>query len=545
MTKKRGLAFVFLLCAGLLCACTQRHSPFTEKEAPHHFKELKIIESLLETQPDEALDSVNALKAKAENTSFTPLDDNELQLRVVQAQYKNRVLAETSPDLTPVIAFYDSLAKIYPDDEDLQYLLANAYYYKGVEWAYAGDDVQSFSCYLHASDVMGGQGRWGEDPYALRFIALIHTRLSEILYRYGLFDAALENCHKAFSLYASDADRAAMMRYEAAIYQSEKAYDKALARFYEAENLAKGDERLIQLSIGAQLFELQQYDSAFLHLEQAFEHGDRFARVDAAAKLSEICQIKGCGEEELLYARFYVEQSLMEARFASRKMEIEYLYGLSNRPKTETETTAGKSSPLSFGMLLILLIVIALLAFVIVRNRKRISHIENKISSYEQKRVREMPQIAESQQVLRQPIQGQQQEKVSKVDFEAAWTAFSNSLIALKIKRSIEGKDIMIKNVGTYPKLKLKEMDYIELVQEVNRCFADFSSRFLKQYPELNVSDLRHGCLALLGCNDAEIAVLEGISYSGANRRSKKILSVLDSGDSLENAMITCLKNMV
>ena len=123
--------------------------------------------------------------------------------------------------------------------------------------------------------------------------------------------------------------------------------------------------------------------------------------------------------------------------------------------------------------------------------------------------------------------------------------AFSNSSISSKIKQSIEGKDIMIKSVGDYPKLKLKEMDYIELVQEANRCFPDFSSRVLKKYPDLNVSDLRHGCLALLGCNDAEIAVLEGISYSGSNRRSKKILSVLDSEESLENAMITCLKNLI
>ena len=100
----------------------------------------------------------------------------------------------------------------------------------------------------------------------------------------------------------------------------------------------------------------------------------------------------------------------------------------------------------------------------------------------------------------------------------------------------------MIKSVGVYPKLKLKEMDYIELVQEINREFPDFSVWFLKKHPDLNVSDLRHGCLALLGFNDAEIAVLEGISYSGTNRRSNKILAVLKSDDSLENAMINSLK---
>jgi hypothetical protein len=107
----------------------------------------------------------------------------------------------------------------------------------------------------------------------------------------------------------------------------------------------------------------------------------------------------------------------------------------------------------------------------------------------------------------------------------------------------VEGKDIMIKSVGVYPKLKLKEMDYIELVKEANRCFPDFSSRFLKDFPDLNVADLRHSCLALLGLNDAEIAVLEGISYSGTNRRTKKILTVIGQGNNLEQALLSYLNN--
>jgi hypothetical protein len=110
-----------------------------------------------------------------------------------------------------------------------------------------------------------------------------------------------------------------------------------------------------------------------------------------------------------------------------------------------------------------------------------------------------------------------------------------------KIQQSVEGKDIMIKSVGVYPKLKLKEMDYIELVKEANRCFPDFSSRFLKDFSDLNVADLLHSCLALLGLNDAEIAVLEGISYSGTNRRTKKILTVIGQGNNLEQALLSYL----
>ena len=542
MKPRHFWTILLLFCAVLFCACTKKNLPFSERESPRHFKELRVIEALLETDPGAALDSVIAFRSETEKTSLTLLDYNEWLLREVQAQYKNHVLTETSPDLAPVVVFYDSLAKAYPDNDDLLYLLANAHYYKGVEWAYADEDVNAFSCYLQALTVMKEQERWDGCPYAQRFIALIYTRLFEILYHYGLNDAALENCRKAFLLYSTDADKAAMMRYEAAIYQSEKSYDKALARFYESEDLAPGDDGFIQLSMGALFYELQQYDSAFPYLERAFLFGDRFARTDAAAKLSEICQIQGREEEELRYARYYVEQSLMAPCLASRKMEIEYLYGAFNSPKTETVESNGKSSSSWLIMMLVLLVFIALLAFVIVHNRKRINHIESKISTFEQKRVRETDFVPAPQQLV---DSASRQEKTEKVGFEEAWTAFSNSQVVSRIRHSLEGKDIMIKSVGVYPKLKLKEMDYIGLVQEANRCFPDFSSRFLKRYPELNVSDLRHGCLALLGCNDAEIAVFEGISYSGSNRRSKKIMSVLDSGDSLENAMINCLKKML
>ena len=175
------MKMLLFLVVALFGACTRNSSPFAPNTSPHHFKALKTIETLLETHPEVALDSVMALKEKAELTPFTDLDFNELQLREVQAQYKNRVLDESSPDLNPVIVFYDSLAKCYPNDNDLQYLLANAYYYKGVESAFANEDAESFSCYLQALGVMEAQSQWEDNSYANRFIALIHTRLSEIL----------------------------------------------------------------------------------------------------------------------------------------------------------------------------------------------------------------------------------------------------------------------------------------------------------------------------------------------------------------------------
>lgn len=544
MRKKVGFSVMMLLLAMLFSACSGGKSPFSNHDAPLHFKELKTIETLLETDPSVASDSVNTLRVRMDKSEITQLDYNELLLREVQAQYKNRSLSGASPDLLPVIRFYDSLLTLYPENAELQFLLANAYYYKGVESAFANEDVAAFSCYLRALDVMEKQSDWSEQPYANRFIGLTYTRLSEILYRYSLDDAALATCRKAFSHYESKADRAAMLRYEAAIYQSERNYDKALTVFEEAEALVPVGDNFVQAAIGGRFYELQQYDSAVPHLQRAFTSGDRFARVDAAVKLAEISRDRGQTDDELRYTRFYVENSMMESRMASRKMEIGYLYDEFNRPKAETPKQSDGFSQTLLVVLVLLVAVIALMTFIIIRNRKRISHIESKITTIEQKHEQETAdKDLEIEQISQQLKETQGKlENIGDVVFDEAWKSFSTSPIAMKISGMVEGKDIMIKNVGVFPKLKLKEMDYIELVREANRCFPDFSMRLLKAYPDLTVTDFRHGCLALLGLNDAQIAVLEGISYSGSNRRTNKFISVLNLGDNLEQALLTYLR---
>ena len=543
MKATRVSLFLCLLCAALLCACSRQESVFTPRNAPHHFNELKTVEALLESNPASAADSLMILRELSSHAFFTPLDANELLLREVQAQFKNRSLSEQSPDLLPVIAFYDSVAEQYPDDAELQFLRANAYYYKGVEYAFLQDDVMAFTHYLRALGLMKSIESKSESSQESRFVALIYTRLSEILYRYGLRDAALETCHKAASYYESESDLAAMLRFEAAIYQSQKDYDKALSLYEDAQQLVLMGDEPIQLAIGAKLFELQQYDSAVPHLLRAFANGDRYARIDAAAKLAEVYCDKDMDDLELVYTRYYVENSMNESRMASRKMEIEYLYNAYNQPKMEPVVQKKDHTIPVLLLLLLLLSVIAIMASIIIRNRKRISHIESKISTIELKHEQETAvKDQEIEQIAQQLSDTREQlENTTKIDFDEAWKSFSESSIVRKIKQLVEGKDIMIKSVGVYPKLKLREMDYIELVRETNRCFPDFSSRFLKDFPDLNVADVRHSCLALLGLNDAEIAVLEGISYSGTNRRSKKILNVIGHGNTLEQALITYL----
>ena len=195
----KALRFVLclsMLCASVFYACTRQKSAFTETDAPRHHKELKTIEALLDSNPEVALDSVNSLKEKASSSPFTTSDANELRLREVQAQYKNRCLTDQSPDLTPAITFFDSLATVCPEDRDLQFLRANAYYYKGVQCAYANDDVTAFTHYLKAMGLMRQRDDWNEVPYAQRFdlYETVGDPLSLWFGRRGLGDLSQGGC---------------------------------------------------------------------------------------------------------------------------------------------------------------------------------------------------------------------------------------------------------------------------------------------------------------------------------------------------------------
>ena len=546
--QKKSVSFVFLVLfvTAFLAGCTKGKSPFSVTSSPHHMNELKQIESLLDADPFAALDSIDSLKENGGVEAWSALDANELRLREIQALYKCRSLSSDCPDLTPVIGFYDSLVTLYPNDSELHFLRANAYYYKGVEWAADNDDVSAFAHFMKAYELANDSMKSVEEPKYQRFVALSCTRLGEILYYYGIHETALSFFQMAGEHFESMGDlvaASAVKRNEAAVYQALKQYDKAITAFADAESLHPVNDAFADHAKGGMFFEQQQYDSALFYLEKSFGQSDPFAKTDAAAKLSEIYRFKGQVDSEIYYTRYFVESSLHESSLTSRRMEIEYL--LKSEDKEAIAETADSHSNAFVPLLVaVFLVVIALMAYVIVRNRKRISHIENKITTIERKHLQEnADKDLEIEQMTQQLNDTREQlENVTKTTFEESWNNFSNSPIANKIRHSVEGKDIMIKSVGLYPKLKLKEVDILELIRVANGCFYDFSTRLLHDYPELTTSDLRHCCLALLGMNDAEIAVLEGISYSGTNRRTKKIVSVLNMDSSLEQSILMYLR---
>ena len=504
----------------------------------------------METHPEQALQLLEDCASTKKMDDWNELERHEYLVLKAEAQYKTGALDASSEPLDATVSFLDSLARYFPEDGTLRFLLAKSYYYLGTQNTFAFHDVDAADHYVSALETAWAS-RKAKDADQIRFRGLCHYRLGEILYNYNLQASALQAFDSAQYYFAQVHDTmgiAACIRSVGEVYQGNKEYECALSKFKEANRLWDFGEDCYDHALGGLFFKHHQLDSAEVYLERSFESGGPYTRIDAAAKLAEIWRERGDREKEDYYTFFYVQNSIREANRSSEKMEIEFVY---DGVKQSVDPQVSRASPSTHILVVavLALAVIALMAYIIFRNRHRINHIEQQISVMEKNHREEtegkdqqLQTIAQQLDATKQQLERRQQ--APSIDFESAMDRFLNAAITLKIRKSVKGKDIMTKSVGLYPKLKLSEMDFIELVRAANTCFPDFSSHLLHDYGELSTGDLRHCCLALMGLNDAEIAVLEGISYSGANRRTKRILSIMDTGSGLEETVLLYLKNL-
>lgn len=501
---------------------------------------------------DLALRFLDSLFSLHSTQNWMEIEQHEFDILHVEAQYKNGALTEQSRDLTAAVAYFDSLAQNVPNDDAVRFLQAKAHYYLGTEERLRQQDVKAASDFIKALTLARDGSQKRDDPQNTRFIGLAYFRLGEILNAYNIQSTAVavfDSAKACFEVVNDTLGVAASIRNIGEVYQSNKDYEKALVKFKEANALWDFGEQLYDHAIGGIFFTHHQFDSAYPYLERSFYQSGPYARIDASAKLAEICHGRDESALENQYTLFYVQNSIREANRSSDKMEIEFLCdALRSVPPVRKQNNWSNQGVAI--LVLCILAIIAVLAFIIVRNRHRISHIEKHLSSMEQlhreetqDKDRQIEAISQQLNDTRQQLKEQQTKPV--VDFDKALSDYMHAPITTKIHKLVDGKDIMTKSVGLYPQLKLSEVEFIELVQTANRCFPDFSSRLLRDYKNLSTADVRHCCLALMGLNDAEIAVLEGITYSGANRRTNRILSLMGQDCGLAESVLLFVKNNI
>ena len=236
-----------------------------------------------------------------------------------------------------------------------------------------------------------------------------------------------------------------------------------------------------------------KYDKSLPYLLKCFEEGDAKMKVDAAEMLASVYFSLNNHDEELYYAQYQAKSQSAEARLTPVKMELDTVYDdfvIANSPK-KTENSSNNK-----GLIIILVVIIIILIIGIIALHK-----------YLQKNKKEEVVI---------PVH----------TFEEGYNTFVNSKIYKDIKASLEGKEILIKTAGDYPRLALTRNKIITLTTTFNESFPNLIHSLSTAYPDLTQADFRFIILSFMGFSDIEIAVLLKQTYSSTNKRGNRIENI-------------------
>ena len=258
-----------------------------------------------------------------------------------------------------------------------------------------------------------------------------------------------------------------------------------------------------QYFTGCHFYYNNKFNAALPYLLKCFEEGNAKIKVEAAEMLASIYFSLNQHDKELFYAQYQAKAQSAEARLTPVKMELENLYEkfvADNNPKKSDKSHSFN------GLIWILIAVIILL-------------IIGVIAFYQYTKRNALDKATTAETVDETP----------KRSYEEDYQLFVNSKIYKEIKESLEGKEILIKTVGDYPRLALTKVKLVTLTTTFNESFPNLTHSLLEAYPALTPADLRFIILSFMGFSNLEIAVLLKQTYSSANKRGNRIESIFNT----------------
>ena len=243
-----------------------------------------------------------------------------------------------------------------------------------------------------------------------------------------------------------------------------------------------------------------KYDKALPHLLKCFEEGDAKMKVDAAEMLASVYFSLNDHDKELYYAQYQAKVQSAEARLTPVKMELDTIYeGFVEANTTKKSEKSGSYKSLALILCIIIaILIIGIIVFYTSAQKHRLN--------------------TESEVVAKTDTQ--------KKTFEENYNTFVNTKIYKEIKASLEGKEILIKTVGDYPRLALTRNKLISLTTTFNESFPNLTHSLSISYPDLTPADFRFIILSLMGFSYLEIAVLLKQTYSSTNKRGNRLESI-------------------
>ena len=103
--------------------------------------------------------------------------------------------------------------------------------------------------------------------------------------------------------------------------------------------------------------------------------------------------------------------------------------------------------------------------------------------------------------------------------------------------------NILTKNIQAYAKLQLSSKDMVVLVKTFNACFPNAISSMKNDFEGITQNDIKFIILNFMNLNNVEIAVVLGLTYSAANKRSNKIKNIFNTSDDLNTFLTNHIKS--
>lgn len=283
------------------------------------------------------------------------------------------------------------------------------------------------------------------------------------------------------------------------------------------------------------------FDEALPHLKFCFKNGSQNTKMNAAEMLADVCFNMNDRNNELLYAQYQAKATSAEARLTPTRLELEALYD--SFTEKDTDKSQGDAKRLSNIQWIILIVTVIILigvatAYLISRRKNLESHklIQDKVKIIDDKE-KIINEITQKLEVAKQPA-------ATARSFDEDFKAFAETKIFKEIKDSLEGKTIMTKTVGDYPRLALSKTKIVTLTTKFNECFPNLTHSLIKLHPELTPNDIRYIILAIMGLSGLEIAVLLQLTYSTTNKRSNHIKSIFGTEEALEHFLPDYLRSI-
>ena len=534
---------------------------------PFEFDEnLQNIDTLLQHNATTALQELLSFRAPQERGTSSNINAHYQALLTSEALYKTDNPQYYRNELQAAMRFFDSLAVLYPTNDDLTVLSARSHYMNGVGFYENDSIVEACKEYLHTLEIM--ENHFDVETlrgYRAKFMGLTYNRLVDLFSNQFMMEPAIY-CGKKALFYCKIAPTS---KYGLAnsLYQVGNLYDmsnitdsasyyykQAIEALPDSNNLVyrniitskallaynsgcDADSLLVELkqitkhidnideistrfvTIGYLYYKEKVYDSAVIYLEKAFENNITIAAKQQSAEyLYNLNLQNGDSIKAYKYANFLAENATrqydnMPEISALNTIFQDYLIQKQIKEKNEHLRNIKKRNWIIITCSSVTFVIIIVLIVLISKKTRAIKKKSHDELEEKDKSLAAMKRKMEANPFVKEPICKYILKVVNENSFKAKL------------------------DFRAYKNFALDRNQIMMLRDAVDRHYNSFTQLLSKTYPELTFDDLDYCCLYLLGLKEADIAALMQRAYPTVCQRSRKIKRIFNTKESLQSAI--------